>query len=90
MRLDLGGGTKNTVAPGHVNIDLVKDADIVWDLNKGLPPGPICNPGKKAISAVINQDQNDFWFYATGDDGVTRFTKTLGEHNQNVDKNIKN
>lgn len=37
MRLDLGGGTDNTKAPGHVNIDLVKTADIVWDLNKGLP-----------------------------------------------------
>lgn len=38
-RLDLGGGTQNTKAPGHINIDLVKDADIVWDLNKGLPRG---------------------------------------------------
>lgn len=37
MRIDLGGGTNNTRAPGHINIDLVKTADIVWDLNKGLP-----------------------------------------------------
>jgi SAM-dependent methyltransferase len=37
MRLDLGGGTNNTKAPGHINIDLVSTADIVWDLNKGLP-----------------------------------------------------
>lgn len=37
MRLDLGGGTNNTKAPGHINIDLHKDADIVWDLNDGLP-----------------------------------------------------
>lgn len=37
MRLDLGGGTNNTKAPGHTNIDLVPTADIVWDLNKGLP-----------------------------------------------------
>ena len=37
-RLDLGGGTKNTVAPGHINIDICKGADIKWDLNKGLPP----------------------------------------------------
>ena len=38
MRLDLGGGTKNTKAPGHINIDLCEGADIHWDLNKGLPP----------------------------------------------------
>jgi hypothetical protein len=37
-RLDLGGGTQNTKAPGHINIDLCKGADIHWDLNKGLPP----------------------------------------------------
>jgi SAM-dependent methyltransferase len=39
MRLDLGGGTNNTKAPGHINIDIadIPGVDIVWDLNKGLP-----------------------------------------------------
>lgn len=39
MRLDLGGGTENTKAPGHINIDIadIPGVDIVWDLNKGLP-----------------------------------------------------
>lgn len=36
-RLDLGGGTTNTKAPGHINIDICEGADIHWDLNKGLP-----------------------------------------------------
>lgn len=36
MRLELGGGL--APAPGHVNIDLIPTADIVWNLNKGLPP----------------------------------------------------
>lgn len=35
MRIDLGGGYAPT--PGHFNIDLVPEADYVWDLNKGLP-----------------------------------------------------
>lgn len=35
--LDLGGGHAPT--PGHINIDLVPEADIVWDLNEGLPKG---------------------------------------------------
>lgn len=34
-RLDIGGGL--APVPGHVNIDIIKEADIVWDLNKGLP-----------------------------------------------------
>ena len=58
-------------------------------LHKGLPPSPICNPGLKAISAVINVSQTENWFYTTGTDGVTRFTKTLDEHNQNVKRYIK-
>lgn len=36
-RLDLGGGTANTKAPGHINIDICEGADIHWDLNEGLP-----------------------------------------------------
>lgn len=38
-RLDLGGGTQNTKAPGHINIDIaqIPGVDIVWDLNNGLP-----------------------------------------------------
>ncbi len=57
-------------------------------LHKGLPPAPICNPGLKAINAVINQTKTDYWFYATGKDGVTRYSKTLEDHNLNVKQNI--
>lgn len=42
MRIDIGGG--HAVAPGHINIDIVPEADIVWDLNKGLP-----KPGSASI-----------------------------------------
>ena len=35
-RLDLGGGY--APAPNHINIDLIPEADIIWNLNKGLPP----------------------------------------------------
>ena len=45
MRLDLGGGTKNTKAPGHINIDIadIEGVDIVWDLNNGLPKDKLKN-----------------------------------------------
>lgn len=46
-RLDLGGGTKNTKAPGHINIDICEGADIHWDLNKGLPVKDFGLDGKK-------------------------------------------
>jgi len=35
IRIDLGGGL--SPYPGYINIDLIKEADIQWDLEKGLP-----------------------------------------------------
>lgn len=55
-------------------------------LSPGLPPGPISNPGLAAIQAAMNPAKTDYLFYLTGQDGVTRFAKTLQEHNANVAK----
>jgi UPF0755 protein len=52
----------------------------------GLPPTPICNPGKDAIAAVLNPEQsNDLYFVATGHGGHV-FTPSLAAHQQNVAK----
>ncbi len=49
-----------------------------------LPAGPIGNPGKEAIKAVLNPAQTDaLYFVATGRGGHA-FAKTLKEHNQNI------
>ncbi len=58
-------------------------------LHPGLPPQSICSPGVLAISAAKNPQLSEYWFYLTGLDGVTRFAKTLTEHNLNVDKYLK-
>lgn len=70
--------------------DLKVDSPYNTYLNKGLPPGAIASPGIKAITAVINQAQTDYWFYATGKDGITRYSTTLNQHNQNIEKNLNN
>jgi len=50
----------------------------------GLPPAPICNPGKDAISAVLAPEQSgDLYFVADGTGGHV-FTASLAAHQRNV------
>jgi UPF0755 protein len=53
---------------------------------KGLPPTPICNPGRAAIEAVLRPAQTkEIYFVANGKGGHV-FAETLKEHNANVVK----
>jgi len=52
---------------------------------KGLPPGPIDNPGEEALKGAL-APTHDGWYYFISLDGKTsKFTKTLAEHNKLVD-----
>ncbi|MFD3996570.1 endolytic transglycosylase MltG [Streptomyces sp. NPDC058583] len=53
---------------------------------KGLPPGPIGNPGVEAMQGVVSPT-NDGWYYFISIDGKTsQFTKTNKEHQKLVEK----
>ena len=49
-------------------------------LNKGLPPGPISNPGMESIMAAINPESTNYYYYALGDDKVHHFFTSYSEH----------
>lgn len=53
---------------------------------KGLPPGPIANPGEEAIQAVLEPTNEGWLFFVTTDPekGITKFARTLDEHNKLV------
>ena len=63
--------------------DLDSDNPYNTRKRKGLPPGPIANPGIQSIEAAINPTGSDYLFYLTGKDGKTYYAKTNDEHEQN-------
>jgi UPF0755 protein len=56
---------------------------------KGLPPGPIANPGIVSLRAAISPEESDWLFYLNGSDGTTHFAKTNDEHEANKEKYLK-
>ena len=53
---------------------------------RGLPKGPIANPGRDAIGAALYPDKTDFLFFVSKKDGTHQFSKTIQEHNRAVRK----
>ena len=50
---------------------------------KGLPPGPICNPGAESIDAVLYPQQTDSLFFVSKGNGTHYFSSTFEQHVKN-------
>jgi len=46
----------------------------------GLPPGPICNPGKETIMSVLFPKKTSYLYFVSKGDGTHLFATTLNEH----------
>lgn len=68
----------------------VKPADLRIDSpyntyeHRGLPPGPIANPGEAALKAALEPEPTDYLYFVANNQGGHFFSKTLQEHNRNV------
>lgn len=58
---------------------------------KGLPPGPISNPGPKALRAALEPEEHSYSYYVTRKDGsgLHYFSRTEKEHLQNIERSKK-
>ncbi len=70
---------------GKVNkADIQRPSPYNTYLNKGLPPGPIGNPGMDAVQAAITPAKTDFLYFVARQDGTHQFSKNLDDHNRAV------
>lgn len=77
---------KGLMARPLLTTDLAYDSPYNTYVYGGLPPTPICNPGRAAIEATLNpMDTDELYFVATGTGGHN-FAASLKEHNENVRK----
>ena len=50
-------------------------------LHRGLPPGPICNPGSASLQAALYPENTPYLFFVSNRDGTHTFSQTVAEHN---------
>lgn len=52
--------------------------------HEGLPPGPIANPGRAALEAVLRPAASSYLYFVSRNDGTHQFSTTLAAHNAAV------
>lgn len=66
--------------------DLDTDSPYNTYRNKGLPPGPISNPGLESILAAINPTDSDYFFYLSDENGKMHYAVNFEQHKVNKRK----
>ena len=68
---------------------LFRDLEVMHPFNtyqfSGIPPGPIANPGRNSLEAVLNPESHDYLYFVLGEEGGHVFTSDYNEHQRNVE-----
>lgn len=66
--------------------DLKVDSPYNTYTHKGLPPGPISNPGLESIDAALHPTKTNYLYYLTGKDNLMHYATTYVQHQANQRK----
>ena len=77
-------GGKGTLGRGILRNEIDQRTPYNTYLISGLPPGPICNPGRAAMEAVANPSRTKEIYFVADGSGGHAFAETLDQHKQNV------
>lgn len=69
--------------------DLQSDSEYNLYNHKGLPPGPICNPGYASLYAASHPENHDYYYYVAMPDGTHLFAASYEEHERNIEASNK-
>lgn len=75
--------------PVHSGSELEVDSSYNTYKYRGLPPGPICNPGLIAIKAAIYPANTSYYYFLTTPDSKVYYAKNYDEHLKNKYKYLK-
>jgi UPF0755 protein len=79
-------GGKGTLGRGIARSELEQPTPYNTYLVEGLPPGPICNPGRAAMEAVANPSRTKELYFVADGSGGHAFAETLDQHAKNVQR----
>lgn len=85
-RLARPGGLAGRFAGTISQADLKRPSPYNTYVHVGLPPGPIANPGRSSLEAVLYPRSVDYLYFVANTRGGHFFSRTLAEHNRNVSR----
>lgn len=73
---------------GRIRRIQLRDAENPYNTyqHAGLPPGPISNPGRAALLAVLRPAQTAYLYFVSKNNGTHYFSRTFEEHQRMVDR----